>query len=31
LAKIPTEHREQLQSLMTHNFQTFNPASFLAA
>jgi transposase len=31
LAKIPTEHREKLQSLMTHNFQTFNPASFLAA
>jgi transposase len=31
LAKIPTEHRDQLQSLMTHNFQTFAPASFLAA
>lgn len=31
LAKIPTEHRAQLQSLMTHKFQTFNPASFLAA
>jgi transposase len=31
LAKIPTKHREKLQSLMTHNFQTFNPASFLAA
>jgi len=31
LAKIPTEHRQKLQSLMTHNFQTFNPASFLAA
>jgi transposase len=31
LAKIPTEHREKLQALMTHNFQTFNPASFLAA
>jgi transposase len=31
LAKIPTEHGEKLQSLMTHNFQTFNPASFLAA
>jgi transposase len=31
LAKIPTEHREKLNSLMTHNFQTFNPASFLAA
>ena len=23
--------REQLNSLMTHNFQTFNPASFWAA
>jgi transposase len=31
LAKIPTESRETLNSLMTHNFQTFNPASFLAA
>jgi transposase len=31
LSKIPTEHRAKLQSLMTHNFQTFNPASFLAA
>jgi transposase len=31
LAKIPTEHQEKLQSLMTHNFQTFNAASFLAA
>ena len=31
LAKIPTEHREKLNSLMTHNFQTFDPASFLAA
>jgi transposase len=31
LAKIPTDHRESLASLMTHNFQTFNPASFLAA
>ena len=31
LAKIPTEHRENLNSLMTHNFQTFDPASFLAA
>jgi transposase len=31
LAKIPTKHREQLKSLMTHNFQTFNPASFFAA
>lgn len=31
LAKIPTEHREKLNALMTHEFQTFNPASFLAA
>jgi transposase len=31
LAKIPTEHREKLESLMTHNFQTFDPASFVAA
>ena len=31
LAKIPTDHQEKLGSLMTHNFQTFNPASFLAA
>lgn len=31
LAKIPTDHRDSLKSLMTHNFQTFNPASFLAA
>ncbi len=31
LAKIPTAHREKLDSLMTHNFQTFNPALFLAA
>ena len=31
LAKIPTEHREKLETLMTHNFQTFDPASFLAA
>jgi len=31
LAKIPTEHQEKLRSLMTHNFQTFNPTSFLAA
>lgn len=31
LAKIPTEHREKLKSLMTHTFQTFDPASFLAA
>lgn len=31
LNKIPTSHREKLNSLMTHNFQTFDPASFLAA
>lgn len=31
LAKIPTNHKEELASLMTHNFQTFDPASFLAA
>ena len=31
LAKVPTEHRAKLNSLMTHNFQTFAPASFLAA
>jgi transposase len=31
LDKIPTEHRPNLASLMTHNFQTFDPASFLAA
>jgi transposase len=31
LAKIPTDHREKLKSLMTHNFQTFDPASFLTA
>jgi transposase len=31
LEKIPTEHRAQLTSLMTQKFQTFNPASFLAA
>jgi transposase len=31
LEKIPTEHRAELTSLMTHNFQTFDPASFLAA
>lgn len=31
LANIPTEHREKLQSLMTHRFQTFDPDSFLAA
>ena len=31
LAKIPTTHREKLKTLMTHNFQTFDPASFLTA
>jgi transposase len=31
LDKIPTEHRERLASLMTHHFQTFDPASFLTA
>jgi transposase len=31
LAKIPTAHHDSLVSLMTHNFQTFDPASFLAA
>jgi hypothetical protein len=31
LEKIPTEHRDKLQTLMTHNYQTFDPASFLAA
>ena len=31
LDKIPTEHQDKLQTLMTHNFQTFDPASFLTA
>jgi transposase len=31
LTKIPTAHREKLGTLMTHNFQTFENASFLAA
>jgi transposase len=31
LDKIPTEHREALTTLMTQKFQTFDPASFLAA
>ena len=31
LDQIPTKHRESLKSLMTHNFQQFDPASFLAA
>ena len=29
LDKIPTQHRSRLATLMTHNFQTFKPASFL--
>jgi transposase len=31
LDKIPTEHRAALTTLMAHKFQTFDPASFLAA
>jgi transposase len=31
LDKIPTEHRKELKTLMTHNFQTFEKVSFLAA
>ena len=31
LNHIPTKHRAALKSLMTHNFQRFDPASFLAA
>jgi transposase len=31
LTKIPTDHKDQLKSLMTHNFQLFEPASLLAA
>jgi len=31
LNKIATKHRAKLDLLMTHNFQTFDPASFLAA
>jgi transposase len=31
LSKITTEHRTALKSLMTHNFQTFEDGSFLAA
>ena len=30
LAKIPTEHRAALATLMTHQFQTISKASFLA-
>jgi transposase len=31
LDKIPDEHHEELRTLMTQKFQTFDPASFLAA
>lgn len=31
LDKIPTEHRKELKSLMTHKFQTFKDVSMLAA
>ena len=31
LGNIPTKHRPQLATLMPHNFQRFNPASFLTA
>jgi transposase len=31
LSTIETEHRQELKSLMTHNFQTFQDGSFLAA
>ena len=31
LDHIPTKHRPQLATRMTHNFQHFNTASFLAA
>lgn len=31
LDRIPTTHRTQLATLMTHNFQHFSPASFLTA
>lgn len=31
LDKIPNDHKQPLNSLMTHNFQVFDPASFLAA
>jgi len=31
LSKIETEHRDELKSLMTHKFQTFENVSFLAA
>ena len=31
LDNITTKHRSQLVTLMTHNFQRFNPALFLTA
>jgi transposase len=31
LDNIPTQHRAPLATLMTHNFQRFDPASFLTA
>jgi len=31
LENIPSKHRSRLALLITHNFQRFNPASFLAA
>jgi hypothetical protein len=31
LDNVPTKHRTQLDTLMTHNFQRFDTASFLAA
>ena len=31
LNKVATEHRNELKTLMTHNFQTFENVSFLAA
>jgi hypothetical protein len=31
LSKVTTEHKKELNTLMTHNFQTFENVSFLAA
>lgn len=31
LSKVTTEHKKELRTLMTHNFQTFENVSFLAA
>ena len=31
LNKITTDHRKELATLMTHNFQTFHDVSLLAA